>query len=110
MIFKYIKKSYEFNLFKDYFIIISKSKGIYYLGPRTLLELDEYLKSPFDDSASNEEISDFFECQFCSSIISCGPNIKCGNLECNSIFHHYCIGTFSKTMGKSECPKCKTNF
>lgn len=92
-----------------FFIIFSNSKGLFYLGPRTLLELGEYLKEQADESNDDDTLVNVFhDCLLCSSIISCGSKLLCGNNDCKLKYHHYCIIEYSKTTGKSECPKCQT--
>ena len=90
-----------------YIYIFSKSKGVFYLGPRTLLELGDYLKERTDESNDDDNSTEFQDCNLCSSIISCGSKIYCNNHECKLQYHLYCFNEYSRNTGKSECPRCQ---
>ena len=82
-----------------------QSTGVYCLGPRTLLELSDYLKDP-----NNETNLKYYECDICSSFIACGESVCCSSESCAAIYHHFCINEYSRATEKYDCPKCKISL
>lgn len=78
---------------------------IYCLGPRTLLELSDYLRDP-----NNDKNLRYLECSICSSFISCGTSVCCPIESCAAAYHHLCINEYSRATEMHQCPKCKASL
>ena len=94
------------------FYCASQSQGQFFIGPRTLLELSDYLKevSEAEEPNSGNEYIVFRDCDLCSSIICCGAKVQCLTTDCKTIYHQLCINEYSNTIGKSNCPKCQKSI
>lgn len=80
---------------------------MYYIGPRTVLELEDFLKNQFQGS---EDAPDYETCSLCSTLILSGPKEFCGHLDCASNFHKLCLSEYFETTGKFDCPKCRNDI
>jgi hypothetical protein len=72
---------------------LHESRGYYSLAPRTVLELEQYLKSEFPDN--------ILTCSVCMQIVTKGERCTCG-----SALHHHCKRRLEHT--NLVCPACAT--
>ncbi|KAL4236146.1 Non-structural maintenance of chromosomes element 1 [Mactra antiquata] len=76
---------------------IGKTKnGRVYLGCRSVIELEQYLLSMYEDNA--------IRCNLCKSLCTQGSSCN----KCNIRIHHHCARKYFKTMTGQKCPDCKT--
>lgn len=75
-------------------------RGIYSIGPRTVLELLPFL----------QEITGIVvdECHLCSNRVVMGQ--RCGNENCNIKLHLYCVARLAKSRSIVKCPSCHSEW
>lgn len=75
---------------------IGEKDGIIFLSPRTILELEPYLKSQFPD------VIDY--CSICKNMVLRGH--RCSS--CNCRIHNYCASTYFRGISERDrkCPSC----
>jgi len=78
--------------------LLKSKKGRYSLSSRSLLELQQYLKSTYPD--------DILECTICLEIITKGTG--CYTTNCKSWMHTHCFKKY--TQRNSRCPACQEDW
>ncbi|KAH9063372.1 hypothetical protein EDB87DRAFT_177028 [Lactarius vividus] len=78
--------------------LLKSKKGRFSLSPRSLLELQPYLKSTYPD--------EILECTICFEILTHGH--ACPKAKCGVGMHHACYDTYRRTVGK--CPQCSEDW
>ncbi|TDL27344.1 hypothetical protein BD410DRAFT_818808 [Rickenella mellea] len=78
--------------------LLKSKKGRFSLSARTIVELEPYLRSSY-----NEELLD---CTICSEVVTKG--ITCVGTNCHTYIHMHCYAVYKRT--KSSCPTCRTEW
>lgn len=75
---------------------IGENEGIFSLSPRTVLELEPYLKSQFQDVLNY--------CSICKNLVLRGR--RCSS--CNGKIHNYCASKYFRGIPDRDrkCPSC----
>ncbi|KAH9050707.1 hypothetical protein EDB84DRAFT_1555336 [Lactarius hengduanensis] len=81
--------------------LLKSKKGRFSLSPRSLLELQPYLKSTYPD--------EILECTICFEILTRGH--ACPKAKCGVGMHNACYDTYRRSVGgKGKCPKCSEDW
>ncbi|PCH38085.1 hypothetical protein WOLCODRAFT_52070, partial [Wolfiporia cocos MD-104 SS10] len=78
--------------------LVKSKRGRYSLSPRTLLELQPYLRSTYPD--------EILECTVCMEMVTQG--IACYTPQCKTRLHQYCFTNYRKI--NQNCPACNCNW
>lgn len=74
-------------------------RGRYSLSSRTLLELQTYLKTNYED--------DIHECTICLELLTKG--VGCYTLQCGARLHAHCYKRFARE-NRISCPSCQVDW
>ncbi|KAG9296433.1 hypothetical protein G9A89_015025 [Geosiphon pyriformis] len=80
--------------------LVKSLSGRYSMSPRTILELQNYLKQEFDDEIK--------ECTLCFDIVTKGQ--RCIVQQCSVRLHQHCAQRYFSSQSEKVCPTCKANW
>jgi len=78
--------------------LLKSKRGRYSLSPRTILELQPYLRSTYPD--------EILDCTICMEMVTRG--VGCYTPHCQTRLHNYCFTKYRKRS--ANCPSCHENW
>ena len=79
-------------------LLVTNSKGIYYLSALSIEELEKFINCNYSDFKKT--------CKLCNRLVFFFKSCE----KCESAFHRYCLSTFNLSNNENKCPNCNESW